>query len=239
MQEALKERNIILRRIIHGTDTQSADAYILHFNNHWITLRKFGDHWIDFDSRLDQPKVIKNVSIEGYVKHMQETASVFVLEGDLSYQNNALEDIEFPDLFIDEAMSERRKGQKMQSQKRKRLDEEAKERKRADDDIRHLIAQKEEDTHGREAKRKAIERSNESSDQRASRLNKMKKTTERNRQEETSDQKASRWNKMRETAARNRQEETRDQRATSRLKQKRETAEKPGRKRKVIRELPD
>ena len=85
MQEALKERNIILRRIIHGTDTQSADAYILHFNNHCITMRKFGDHWIDFDSRLDQPKVIKNVSIEGYVKHMQETASVFVLEGDLPY----------------------------------------------------------------------------------------------------------------------------------------------------------
>ena len=115
-------------------------------------------------------------------------------------------------------MFERRKGQNKQSQqqRRARLYEEAKERKQADDAIRHSIARKEEDVQMAERKRKAIERSNESSDQRASRLN-----------------------KMRETAARNRQEETRDQRATSRLKQKRETAEKTGRKRKVIRELPD
>ena len=183
MQEALKERNIILRRIIHGTDTQSADAYILHFNNHCITMRKFGDHWIDFDWELDQQKVILKISFDDYVKHMQETASVFVLEGDLPYPDT-LEDFELPDPYIDEAMSERRKGQNKQSQqqRRARLYEEAKERKQADDAIRHSIARKEEDVQMAERKRKAIERSNESSDQRASRLNKMRETAARNRQ---------------------------------------------------------
>ena len=146
-------------------------------------MRKFGDHWIDFDSRLDQQKVILKISIEDYVKHMKETASVFVLEGDLLYLDT-LEDFELPDPCIDEAMSERRKGQNKQSQqqRRARLDEEAKKRKQADDAIRHSIARKEEDEQMAERKRKSIERSNESSDQRASRLNKMKETAARNRQ---------------------------------------------------------
>ena len=83
IEEALKIHNYNLLRSSNPTDLKTAEAIIIHCNDHWTTLRKIGDHWIDFDSNLSQPVFLPDFNIDDYINKLAGDAQLFIVNGDL------------------------------------------------------------------------------------------------------------------------------------------------------------
>ena len=83
IEEALKIHNFHLLRSSNPTDLETAEAIIIHCNDHWTTLRKIGDHWIDFDSKLSQPVFLPDFNIDDYINKLLGDAQLFIVNGDL------------------------------------------------------------------------------------------------------------------------------------------------------------
>ena len=85
IEEALGIFEIKLLRLEKNAGAiHNAKAFIIHLNNHWIALRKFGNDWIDLDSTLGQPKLLPRFNISSYIKSKKCRATVFIVHGTLA-----------------------------------------------------------------------------------------------------------------------------------------------------------
>ena len=82
LREALQLKDIILRRINDLSALADAQAFIIHSNDHWFSLRKFDGHWVNLNSTLDRPTVIEHIHIQSFLNSLTEP-SVYVIDGDL------------------------------------------------------------------------------------------------------------------------------------------------------------
>ena len=83
LSNALNLKNIEMRRCNVASLSASDKAYIVHRNEHWFTLRKFGDQGVDLNSLKNQPSLIERCSVQEYINALKGLTTVFVLEGDL------------------------------------------------------------------------------------------------------------------------------------------------------------
>jgi len=82
LREALQLEDISLRRINDLSALADAQAFIIHSNDHWFSLRKFHGHWVNLNSTLDRPAVIEHIPIQSFVNSLTDP-SVYVIDGDL------------------------------------------------------------------------------------------------------------------------------------------------------------
>ena len=83
LSDALNSRNIEMLRCNVASLSTSDKGYIVHSTDHWFTLRKFGDQWVDFNSLKNQPSLIKRCSVGEYINALKGSTTIFVLEGEL------------------------------------------------------------------------------------------------------------------------------------------------------------
>ena len=82
IEEALKKHNIhLLRAVTDVSVVQNATAYVIQNNDHWFTLRRFGDHWFDLNSLLPEPKCLPQFYIYDYVYQLRGEFTVFIVDG--------------------------------------------------------------------------------------------------------------------------------------------------------------
>ena len=82
LREALQLEDISLRRINDLSALADAQAFIIHSNDQWFSLRKFHGHWVNLNSTLDRPAVIEHIPIQSFVNSLTDP-SVYVIDGDL------------------------------------------------------------------------------------------------------------------------------------------------------------
>jgi ataxin-3 len=93
--EALRKYDIRLLRLAKNQSAiQNARAFVINFNNHWITLRKFGNDWIDLDSLLSKPKLLTGFNIYSYMKSKNCRVTAFIVDGNLPEVHSQHQELE-------------------------------------------------------------------------------------------------------------------------------------------------
>ncbi|XP_054716248.1 LOW QUALITY PROTEIN: ataxin-3-like [Uloborus diversus] len=65
-------------------DPTTMRAYICHFREHWLTVRKIGAQWFDLNSLLEGPQLVSSTFLSLYLAQLQEEGySIFIVEGAL------------------------------------------------------------------------------------------------------------------------------------------------------------
>ena len=83
IEQALDLHDIKLLRVFDDEAIINAKAFIIHCSNHWISLRKIDDYWIDLDSKLIKPKYLPEFDINAYINSMEGHSQLFIVKGDL------------------------------------------------------------------------------------------------------------------------------------------------------------
>ncbi|KAJ3381731.1 Ataxin-3 [Lobulomyces angularis] len=78
-----------------------ANAYILNRNEHWFTLRKFGNCWYMLNSLNPTPAVIPETYLYNFSDLQREGYSIFIIRGDLPTSSADREAILSPHLLSD------------------------------------------------------------------------------------------------------------------------------------------
>ncbi|EFC44584.1 predicted protein, partial [Naegleria gruberi] len=62
----------------------SENAYICNHREHWFVFRKFGNHWFNLNSTLDEPEYLSQTYISLFIEQLkQEGYSIFAVRGEL------------------------------------------------------------------------------------------------------------------------------------------------------------
>ena len=109
IEEALKKHHIqLLRCATDVTVIQNTKAYVIQNNDHWFTLRRFGDHWFELNSMRSQPVLIPEFYIYDYVNRLEGEFTVFIVDDCLPNSNpNLLEILPEKEMLGDPSMKKK------------------------------------------------------------------------------------------------------------------------------------
>jgi len=75
-------KNFDIDLIHYNGKIEEVQAFIVHFEDHWFCIRKFGNDWYNLNSNLEKPEIVTESYLELMLQSM-ENASIYVLIGDL------------------------------------------------------------------------------------------------------------------------------------------------------------
>ncbi|EPZ31317.1 the Josephin domain of Ataxin-3 in complex with ubiquitin molecule [Rozella allomycis CSF55] len=84
IEKALKVWDLNINSLkLADNEMQYEKAFICNFDSHWITVRRFGNHWYILNSISNKPEPVSNTYLSMYLKQLQfDGYSVFVVSGE-------------------------------------------------------------------------------------------------------------------------------------------------------------
>lgn len=73
--------NCDISQHVRANPTTSA-AYIANYREHWFTIRRFGPHWFNLNSLLNEPELISDTFLSLFLAQLQQEGySIFIVNG--------------------------------------------------------------------------------------------------------------------------------------------------------------
>ena len=73
--------------LIHADKTHTVDtdtAFVINRQEHWLTIRKIGQHWWDLNSCLEKPEYVSEFKLDVYLSEFRAKGyTIFIAKGNL------------------------------------------------------------------------------------------------------------------------------------------------------------